>query len=482
MDKIGKILWKVVAMVALPGALYGQVLDVKPDGTPEGSVVKAPVPDEQWRSAGTLAFRFKASRTIRFAQDGRPAKVKLVESPVLSAELSEEKNHTILTVTAASADEKKPRGRLDLSYLKTDRWYHLALAWEAEKGRLEAYLNGVLQEPLRLGGPAHPWKPVNRPSGPLALGGQLGEGARATQRSAASQSSKRAARITVDSIQLYPNFLDEAAVAATLAGRSIPPLEGEGRTVYTEPLDLSPYKLELVYEADFSRPLNVVAEGALFDGEKRARLPVGRDWVLEGPGRAWTEGGRLHVENHKTRQDAVAGGHVVLWNTRIFPENFLLEFDMSPKDSSKGLNIVFFSAKSREGGGIHDLGLPRREGDFKNYHSGALNCYHVSYWACDANGTHRRTANLRKNFGFYLPACGNDNIAGKGPGPHRVRLLKVGGNIRIETCGVMSLAFDDDGTTYGPVWGEGCIGLRQMVYTESASYTYFKVSRVEAIK
>ena len=500
-----RILRKVVIMVALPSAMYGQVLEVKSPSTPEGSPVKVSVPDAQWRPAGTLAFRFRSSRTIRFAQDERPAKMTLVQCPVLSADLSEDKNHTMLAVRAASAEGAGPGGRLDLSHLKGDRWYHLALAWDAEKGRLEAYLNGVLQEPLRLGGPAEPWKPVEKPSGPLVLGGTLGEG-------------DQAARIAVDSIQLYSTFLDEAAVAATLApyrrgtgraGWDIPPLEGEGRTVFKEPLDLSPYKLDTVYEADFSQPLSVVAEDALFDGsprtnslvrgEKRARLPQGKDWVLEGPGRAWTEGGRLHVENHKTETGGPStalslskGGHVVLWNTRVFPEDFLLEFDMSPKDSSKGLGIVFFCAKSREprtnmlvrgeGGGIFDLNLPRRAGDFKNYHSGALNCYHVSYWACDANGLHRRTANLRKNFGFYLSACGNDNIAGKGPGPHRVRLLKVGGKIRIETCGVLSLAYDDDGKTYGPVWGEGCIGLRQMVYTESASYGYFKVSRVEARK
>jgi hypothetical protein len=153
---------------------------------------------------------------------------------------------------------------------------------------------------------------------------------------------------------------------------------------------------------------------------------------------------------------------------------------MSPKDSERGLNIVFFSAASRTGGGIFDLELPPRRGVFKNYHSGALNSYHVSYWACSAaqGGTLRRTSNVRKNHGFFLVSCGIDRIAGQGPGPHRVRVLKVGGKLHIETRGAIAAAFDDDGSTYGPVWGSGAIGLRQMGHTHRASYTHFQVWKV----
>jgi hypothetical protein len=117
---------------------------------------------------------------------------------------------------------------------------------------------------------------------------------------------------------------------------------------------------------------------------------------------------------------------------------------------------------------------------FKNYHSGALNSYHVSYWACSAaqGGIARRTSNVRKNHGFYLVSCGIDRIAGQGPGPHRVRVLKVGGKLRVETRGAVAAAFDDDGSTYGPDWGSGAIGLRQMGHTHRASYTHFRVWEV----
>ena len=50
------------------------------------------------------------------------------------------------------------------------------------------------------------------------------------------------------------------------------------------------------------------------------------------------------------------GNDVVLWNTHRFPADFLLEFSVLPHDANKGLNIVFFAAMGRKGGGIFDLG------------------------------------------------------------------------------------------------------------------------------
>jgi len=222
----------------------------------------------------------------------------------------------------------------------------------------------------------------------------------------------------------------------------------------------------------------VIAEDELFHGGKRIRTPGDKEWVFEGSGRAWTEGGRLHIENDQDHPPELPG-HVVLWNTRSFPADFLLEFALSPQDSANGLGIVFFNATSREGRSIFDPGLSRRDGLLPKY-AFELNCYHVSYWATSEYGTPRRTTNLRKNPWCYLAACGNDLITGAGPGPHLVRVLKQGGKIRVETCGKMSLVFDDDGATHGPVWQAGRIGLRQMKYTVRGSYTHFKVWQVTA--
>ncbi len=451
-----------------PGARFlraGPLQGVEPGD--EGPAVIVPVPDDLWRPTGTLSFWFRPSRTIRFSEDpkGKPLVAPLVDCPIMQVELSEDRRHPVLRVNLPAGGDYAPKGTVFWSHLKGGPWYCLALAWDAPAGRLEVYLNGVLQEELRLNDTGRSWEPPSSPSGALRLGGTLGQG-------------ETAARIAVGPVGLYSEFMNEEELAAALKGEKVPSLQGEGRTDYAGGLDLSAYRLTPVYEADFGRPLGVVHEDDLFDGDRRVRLPEGKDWVFEGPGRAWTEDGRLHIESSKPRQ----GGHVVLWSTRVFPEDFLLEFGFSPEDSNVGLNIVFFCAAAREGGGIFDLGLPRRGGVFKNYHSEALNCYHVSYWACSAaaSGTHRRTANVRKNHGFYLVGCGTDRIAGRGPGPHRVRVLKVGGRIRVETRGRIAAAFDDDGTTYGPVWQSGAIGLRQMGHTHRASYTHFQVWKVDA--
>lgn len=237
-------------------------------------------------------------------------------------------------------------------------------------------------------------------------------------------------------------------------------------------LDLSRLKLEPVYAADFSKPLKFVREADLFSGGKRMRLPDGVDWVLEGKAGARVEDGRLILKNDPD--------HLVFWNTREFPSNVLIQFDMSPADSNKGLNIVFFAARGRDGGSIFAPDQPMRDGVFKNYHSGALDCYHTSYWASNPDGTARGTAHIRKNFGSNLVAMGRDFIVGQGAGPHRVRVLKLGNRITVEADGKIEVRWEDDGKTFGPVLQNGWIGLRQMAHTGECRYTNFKVWAVKS--
>jgi len=417
-------------------------------------------------SAGALCFRFRPSRDVRF-QSGQPVAVTLARCPLFTITLTETARHPVLAAQMTSAEGYAPKGNLLLGFLKGGEWYHLALAWDAAQGKLETFLNGVSQGEMRLADSGKAWLPATLAAGDLELGGAAGTGAQALA-------------VAVGSIRLHPLFLPEAALASLeLKGRHINPLRGEGLTRYEGSLDLARYKLLPLFTADFTKPLNVVAEDALFENGKRVRQPGKAEWVLEGKGRAWTENGLLRMVSDNPKKD-----HLVLWNTRVFPENFLLEFTLSPKHSTNGLNIVFFSARGVDGGGAFDLDQPRRDGVFTNYHSGRLNCYHISYWACSSagGGTPRGNANLRKNAGFYLPACGVDLITGKGPGPHTVRILKDGGHIRLETNGRLALIFDDDGKTYGPVWKDGLIGLRQMAHTEDCSYGSFKVWQIEPAK
>jgi len=242
----------------------------------------------------------------------------------------------------------------------------------------------------------------------------------------------------------------------------------------TRGLDLSRLKLEPLYETDFSGPLKFVKETDLFTDSKRTRTPSDVDWVLEGKAGARIENKRLVLKNDAS--------HLVFWNTREFPADLLIEFGVSPADSNNGLNIVFFAARGRDGGSIFDPSQPLRDGEFRTYHSGAINCYHVSYWAVAATGEARGTSHIRKNHGFHLVSMGRDFIAGQGSGPHRIRVLKLGNQITVEANGKIEVRWEDDGKTFGPVWKEGRIGLRQMQHTGQCSYTHFKVSAVAQAK
>ncbi|MBN1669466.1 MAG: DUF1961 family protein [Kiritimatiellae bacterium] len=464
----GTIAGRHVAAEPGPGATFVESAEgygVAPGA--EGCALRIPIPAGTWQSRGALAFWFRASRrigkgdaelTIPLAQSAF-INVSLVEpTHIRSYEISPHYPH--LKIQLRTQDDVLPDGELELSHIKPNQWYHLIVAWNPDANRLDAYLNGIPQ-PSPLGKFRKKniaWRPVAGASGDLVLGGVAGTG-------------ERKVAIAVDSVQLFDRYLSERDVEELLKGRAMPRLAGEGRTLHPDkPLDLAPYEISPVYEADFSKPLNVVHENALVEKGKRVRRPAGADWVLEGKGRVWTQDGKLHFDH---RLSEGKGDNIVLWNTRVFPENFLLELGIAPEDSENGLAIIFLCATARAGGGIFDPGVAGRYASFRRYVAGDINCYHVSYWAGG-----RTSTNMRKNSGFHLVSSGMERITEAGAGPHRVRLLKVGDRIQLETCGFLTLEFDDDGETWGPVYGAGRIGLRQMRHAGSSSYSCFRVWEV----
>ena len=170
---------------------------------------------------------------------------------------------------------------------------------------------------------------------------------------------------------------------------------------------------------------------------------------------------------------------------------------------------MIFAAKSRRGGsetdtgqtvgGIFKPGLLRRSGLLENYTRSVLDSYQVSYWASLPNETSpsgaehkagskaeetgggggRRTATLRKNAGFRLVSVGTDNIA-PGHGPRRVRIMKVGRKIRVETAGTVSLRFEDDAETNGLIPAKGHIALAQSARSGLVTYRDLKVWRIKS--
>lgn len=188
-----------------------------------------------------------------------------------------------------------------------------------------------------------------------------------------------------------------------------------------------------------------------------------KDWRLEGGKQMSIVSGKLVLESEPGRKD----NHLVCWLNRELPANFLLEFTLRPRNRKEGLAIVFFSTRGHRGESIFDPQLKPRTGVFEQYHSSDLDGYHISYWAGE-----RGTANLRKNAGFSLVATGPDYVVdGPAEAFQTVRIYKRDGTIRLMVDDVISVAFDDDGKTYGPVWTHrGWIGLRQMGRTVRCEY------------
>lgn len=248
-----------------------------------------------------------------------------------------------------------------------------------------------------------------------------------------------------------------------------------------EELDLSKYKRSLVYWNDFEKPQKIVHERGLIarspSGKwKRTSMPAaGITWIVEGRGGVDIRDGKLRVSPlpFNARGNQIQGeqrSHMVVWNSTVFPADFLAEFEMNPSGSTNGLTIVFFCAAAKNGGDIFDLSLPPREADYKNYHSGAISNYSDAYWSRNTEDE-ASTNRLRKNPGFTLMAQGQSLTTGNTDTTQHVRILKFGGHVEIEINGRVVIRWDDTGTPLGA----GRIGFRSMEGVSLITYDNFKV-------
>ena len=195
-------------------------------------------------------------------------------------------------------------------------------------------------------------------------------------------------------------------------------------------------------------------------------------WVMEGPGVTAFEDGWMKMASEEA-DSASKEGHIVYWCPGDFPESFVAEWEMRITSKS-GLCIVFFSARGLNGEDIFDPSLPKRTGIFRQYHTGAISCYHISYYASTPSSPGRITSNMRKNSGFYLVANGPPGIEPGSDAVHAVRLIKDAAHIQLQVDGKVIIDWTDDGKRYGPVLGGGKIGLRQMQWTVG-QYRNFRV-------
>lgn len=193
------------------------------------------------------------------------------------------------------------------------------------------------------------------------------------------------------------------------------------------------------------------------------------DWVMEGPGKI--EFADNAMEMYSPNEE----GHHVFWCPNDFPKDFIAEWDAKNFETDAGLCIIFFAAKGLNGQSIFDSTLPKRTtGVFTDYTKGAMNCYHISYYANAKDDTHRETANLRKNKGFNLVLTGEKGISMESTSWNHIKLVKHNNQITMYVDDRKIIDWTDDGVKYGAVLNDGKIGFRQMKWTHFA-YKNFKV-------
>jgi len=218
------------------------------------------------------------------------------------------------------------------------------------------------------------------------------------------------------------------------------------------------------------------AKGKLLYSNSLATSEKVNDWILEGPAKIEFKNNWMHIYSPNEE------GHHVYWCPVDFPGNFIAEWEVQNQEIDAGLCIVFFAAKGLKGQSIFDASMPKRTlGTFTDYTKGAMNDYHISYYANGRDNPNRETANLRKNKGFNLVQTGEIGIPVQSTAIHKMKLIKQEGKILMYIDDRKVIDWTDDGIKYGKILESGKIGFRQMQWTHFA-YRNFKVWENSSIK
>lgn len=428
----------------VPAAATFHPVDTIDEKSPDGEVAtdkpySVNVPSDLLDGQGTVSLWFKTTIPL----DGPGENRNLIKGDPFETFISPRDGNTwMLFHSGPAMTGKDPDSKANfywfgaaLTHLKADRWYHAAWTWDAKDPRRNNFiLDGIQQTD----GADFAFDGILRPAGKdcsLTIGTE---------------------GLVVGGISMYDRPLAERELQHLC--------DMAGHTTYTDE--------GLSFTGEFFVPRDVDYEHPVYSCEFDSSSDLD-DWTLEGGVKASVADGNLVLESTResTRSEARAN-HLVYWLEREMPADFMLEFTVRPEDRHRGLNIVFFNTRGRDGQGIFDPSLARRDGTFNQYHSGDLDNYHISYWAGG-----RGTANCRKNHGFRLVAVGKELIYNTDDNAFQtVRLYKRGGKIRLTVDDLVSIAFDDDGERYGPVHTHaGWIGLRQMAHTQKCEYGYVRV-------
>jgi len=404
----------------------GQAIRATEEGRPAALIpLAAAGPDE-----GTLIFWFRPERPTPGPDEDplRWSPVTTAGAPGPDVDVVQRSNDS--QIAAGNPWDERHRGgaREVYGHLIPGKWYHLAVTWRRAESDLCFWLFGIAQSDTL--GKWNIVEPGDAPWGEmLSVGSALG---------------------SVDDLRIYDRAMTGAEIKAAGDYRDGECMYDEGRVFFDTTLDVEPLKGELVIEDTFDEPWQ-------------------ERWVLEGPGLLTQEGGRLRLQEPEPGTEGA--NNIVLWHTTPHPRDFIAEWEFTPNEVA-GLCIVFFCAQGRNGADVLDPALAPRDGTFSGYTMGDINCYHISYF----RNTCVREPNcaLRKNYGFWRCAEGYDPIPLDSGATSRITLVKRGAHIQFAVNGRISIDWVDDGVTRGGVWGEGHIGLRQMLNTDGW-YDNFRV-------
>jgi hypothetical protein len=245
------------------------------------------------------------------------------------------------------------------------------------------------------------------------------------------------------------------------------------RDAMNSPLQQQGEYFETLYEKKY-KELDVIYNNPLLSAEDV------HGFRLEGQAKISFPNQRMRMENVL---EASLGqkANFVYWCPEDFPDNVSISWDYWPLEEP-GLSILFFAATGRNGEDIFDPSLTPRAGEYQQYHHGDINAYHVSYFRRQPNHRHFQTCNLRKSYGFHMVSQGADPIpcVEFSKRPYRIRVVKAGPVVEFFINDLPIFIYQDDGTTFGPVWGEGKIGFRQMAPLV-AEYANLRVVRIESL-
>ncbi len=235
------------------------------------------------------------------------------------------------------------------------------------------------------------------------------------------------------------------------------------------------------------------------------------DWVMEGPGVAEIQDGKLIIypryydavvdylkRNNKVfdglgvnfyeaveaamRKDLgeegvkkyynngeFSGGHIVYWNKFVTPNNYILECDFQSL-SEHALHMVMFSVTGMEGEDVFADHLKKRNGVAAQYTQSDLYSYRISFFAPG-----RDTSNMRKTPGKRQTIKGPDYTIDDKTKVHHLKIVKYNNTIEWYINGKLSFHFKDD-LEDGPLAG-GQTALRLMVPAKGL-YDNYKIYEI----